>query len=195
MIQWLYCVLRESTLSISIWKKLFQETDIPAVWLPWLANADSMTRALEEASGVPCQIVIQNEGWQLPWQDELAMLPLLNTQPLVGRGDTECWVREVVIIARQPVMFARSVFPRVLVEQFPKLMTLGSQPLGKTIFADNTFQRGPIEVAEISSGHALWQQTPLSLRPEECWARRSLFHSIVSPFLLSEVFLPYVATL
>lgn len=170
---------------ISAWKKLFHETNIPEIWLLWLGNADSMTRALEEASGVPCQIAVQKEGWQLPWVDECEMLSL----------DEECWIREVVIITRQPVMFARSVFPRALVERFPNLMTLGSNPLGKTIFADNTFQRGPIEVAEISTGQALWQQIPQSLRSEKHWARRSLFYSSVSPFLLSEVFLPYVVTL
>ena len=180
-----FCVYEISFLSIPVWKKLFQATHIPAIWLPWLANADSMTRALEEASGVQCQIAVQQEGWQLPWIDECEMLSL----------DEECWIREVVIITRQPVMFARSVFPRELVECFPNLMTLGSQPLGKTIFADNTFQRGLIEVAEISTGQFLWEQVPSSLRPDACWARRSLFHSYVSPFLLSEVFLSNVTTL
>ena len=190
-------------MSIPNWKKLFQETDIPAILLPWIANADSMTRALEEASGTLCQIVVQKEGWQVPWVDEVAALDRLDT-PLPrrvrpdlsrkGRGE-ECWIREVVIIARQPVIFARSVFPRQLVEHFPKLMSLGSQSLGKTIFADNTFQRGLIEVAQISAGQSLWEQVPPSLRPEKCWARRSMFHSSVSPFLLSEVFLPYLDTL
>lgn len=176
-----------------MWKKLFQEADIPAIWMPWLANADSMTRAFEEASGVPCQIVVQKEGWQLPWSDECELL--LST--VGASGDSPCWIREVVILTRQPVMFARTVFPRQLIEHFPKLMTLGAQPLGKVIFSDlnDTFKRGSIEVAEIAAGQALWEQVPLSLRPEKCWARRSLFHSSVAPFLLSEVFLPYVATL
>ena len=181
-------------LSTSVWKKLFQEADIPEIWLPWLANADSMTRALEEASGVECQIVVQQEGWRVPWPDESAILfpPDERTS-----GDSSYWIREVVIITRQPVMFARSVFPRELIERFPNLMALGTQSLGKTIFANgnNTFQRGLIEVAEISSGQSLWQQILLPSKPEKCWARRSLFHSSVTPFLLSEVFLPYVATL
>lgn len=179
---------------ISAWKKLFQATDIPAIWLTWLANADSMTRALEDASGMSCQIVVQKEGWQEPWQDEMAYLePALAS--CRGEWRSPCWIREVVIVTRQPVMFARSVFPRALVERFPNLMTLGSNPLGKTIFADNTFQRGPIEVAEISAGQLLWEQVPSSLRPDACWARRSLFHYSIAPFLLSEVFLPYIALL
>ena len=178
-------------LSILFWKKLFQETDIPAILLPWLANADSMTRALEEASGMPCQIVVQKEGWQMPWADEFELL----LSDVGATGCSPCWIREVVIITRQPAIFARSVFPLKLIEQFPKLMELGSQSLGKTIFAEgsNAFQRGPIEVAEISTGQSLWEQVPPSLRPEACWARRSMFDSAVSPFLLSEVFLPYVA--
>ena len=182
-------------LPIPTWKKLSQETDIPAILLPWLANADSMTRALEEASGMSCQIVVQKEGWQMPWADEVELL--LSDVGAKNFSPLPCWIREVVIITRQPVIFARSVFPRKLIEQFPKLMELGSQSLGKTIFADgdNKFQRGPIEVAEISTGQSLWGQVPSSLRPETCWARRSMFHSSASPFLLSEVFLPYVTTL
>jgi chorismate--pyruvate lyase len=169
-------------LSIPAWKKLFQATNIPAMCLPWLANADSMTRALEEASGVSCQILVRQEAWQQPWEDECEILSL----------NEECWIREVIITARKPVMFARSVFPRELVEHFPNLKALGSQPLGKTIFADghNTFQRGSIEVAEIAVGQLLWEHVPSPLRAEKCWARRSLFHSAVVPFLLSEVFLP-----
>lgn len=178
-------------MTIPVWKKLSQETDIPATWLSWLANAGSMTRALEEASKMPCQIIVQKEGWQEPWEDESQCL----LSDVGVSGGSPFWIREVVIVTRQPVIFARSVFPRQLVEQFPGLMELGTQPLGKTIFADNTFQRGPIEVAEISMGQLLWEQIPSSLRPEICWARRSMFHSSVSSFLLSEVFLPYVATL
>ncbi|MES2203732.1 MAG: chorismate lyase [Pseudomonadota bacterium] len=167
-------------MSCLVWKNLFQETSIPVALQPWLANADSMTRALEEASGVPCQMVVQKEGWQMPWPDECEALSL----------NEECWIREVVIMTRQPTIFARSVFPRKLIEQFPKLMALGSQPLGKILFSgDSTFQRGPIEVTEISIGQSLWEQIPKSLRPETCWARRSLFHSTVSSFLLSEVLL------
>lgn len=156
---------------------------MPANLLPWLANADSMTRALEEASGVSCQIVIQKEGWDAPWKDENDILGVVALDSF--------WIREVILTTHKPVMFARSVFPRKLLEQFPQLMNLGSQPLGKILFADdNMFQRGPIEVAEISTGDFLWKQIPSSLRPETTWARRSMFHSAVSSFLLNEVFLP-----
>lgn len=169
-------------MSSLVWKNISQELNIPAILLPWIANADSMTRALEEVSGVQCQIIVQKKGWQMPWEDECDAL-LMND---------ECWIREVVIIAREPVIFARSVFPKKLVEHFPALMNLGSQPLGKTIFAEgnHAFQRGPIDVAKIKESNFLWEQIPAALRVEKHWARRSLFHSAVLPFLLSEVFLP-----
>lgn len=174
----------------SDWKKLFQTTNIPDSWLPWLANADSMTRALEEASGVECQVRVLHEGWGVPWPDECDD---------VGAIPCGCplWIREVILITRKPVVFARSVFPKEFIEHFPKVMLLGSRPLGKTIFADgeHKFQRGDIEVAEITHGDLLWQQIPPEFRAKKHWARRSLFHSSASPFLLSEVFLPYVTTL
>lgn len=161
------------------WKTLFHATNIPENLLPWLTNTGSMTRALEEASEVSCQIAIQQEGWQEPWSDER----------LGATGWSPCWIREVVITTHQPVIFARSVSPRELIERFPQLMRLGEKPLGKTIFADNTFQRGPIEVAEISDGQFLWERIPESFRPETCWARRSQFYAGDVSFLLTEVFL------
>ncbi len=183
---WLFYHSERLILTKVNWEMLSKNSAVPAIWLPWLANTGSMTSALEQASETQCQIIVQKEGWEIPWEDEREALAV----------DDECWIREVVIITRQPVMFARSVFPRTLVNRFPNLIALGSQPLGKTIFADggNTFQRGPIEVAEISMGQALWEKTPSPLRPDKCWARRSLFNSFASPFLLSEVFLPYIVS-
>jgi chorismate-pyruvate lyase len=168
------------------WQKMSAISNVPDVWLPWLSNTGSMTRLLEAASHAQCQVSVLREDWQEPWQDEGDELKLTSAC---------CWVREVVLTTHKPVIFARSVFPRALIERFPQLTQLGSQPLGKTIFADNTFKRGDIEIAEINKEHLLWQQIPVALQKEKLWARRSVFHSQFGSFLLSEVFFSYVATL
>lgn len=169
------------------WRTLSKVTDIPSTWRPWLENTGSMTRALEEASGEACQILVQKEAWQKPWEDE----------QISGEGDALCWVREVIVIARKPMIFARAVFPRALIEDYPEFMRLGTLPLGHILFAKGVraFQRGAIEVAEISAGQPLWAQIPETMRPEKCWARRSIFSASSSSFLLSEVFLRDITSL
>lgn len=172
-------------MSCPAWKNVFQVSEVPLDWLSWLANADSLTKALEDASGVACQVAVQQEGWGKPWQSESEHL----------EASDDFWIREVVISTRRPAIFARTIFPKILVERFPAIAQLGNTSLGRTLFADNRFQRGPIEVAEITATHALWQHMPERCRVARCWARRSVFISDVGSLLISEVFLPYVATL
>lgn len=176
-------------MSYPSWKNVFQVSKVPLDWLSWLANADSLTKVLEEASGVSCQVAVQQEGWGKPWQDE--------EDVIVAAHPCDCsfWIREVVLSARQPAIFARTIFPETLVDHFPAIAQLGNQALGRVLFADNRFQRGPIEVAEISVTHDLWKHVPERLRVAQCWARRSVFTSDLGSLLVSEVFLPYVATL
>ncbi len=194
------------------WKKN-PEILVPRMWLPWVSHAGSMTQALEQASGVACRVAVQQEGWAQPWSDELEILmmsankdrdfvagaPALDKMtelsPQIHAYDS--WVREVVLTTHRPVMFARTIFPKNLIDKFPELASLGKQPLGKTIFSDGShiFQRGNIEFAQINHEHLLWQQVPEAVREQMFWARRSLFHSEWGSFLLSEVFFSYVATL
>lgn len=170
------------------WKKLSGNPVIPDVWHSWLSNTGSMTQALEKASGVKMQVLVQKEGWQIPWKDEGESL-------FVGATDwSPCWVREVVLITHEPVIFARSVFPKKLIDRFPKILAIGNQPLGHTLFGDEIFKRGEIEVVEVMASDHLYDQMPASLKTtEKFWARRSLFHSSVAPLLLSEVFFLCVA--
>jgi len=175
-----------TSLIMGHWQKMSAISNVPDVWLPWLSNTGSMTRLLEAASRAQCQVSVLREGWQEAWQDERVALELTSAC---------CWIREVVLTTHEPVIFARSVFPKKLIEHFPSLTRLGDQPLGKTIFSDNTFQRGEIDIAEINQEHLLWQQIPVALQKEKFWARRSVFHSQFGSFLLSEVFFLYVATL
>ena len=173
------CLLHKPT-----WKNIRQETNISNIWLPWLSHTGSMTQALEQASGVECGVTVLRETWDMPWQDESEYLSI----------DSSCWIREVILTVKSPVIYARSIFPQVLVDRFPTLTQLGNQSLGRVIFADHTFKRGEIEIAEIDKESLLYELIPLAL-PEKVWARRSLFYSSQLSFLLSEVLLPYVAKL
>ena len=72
------------------------------------------------------------------------------------------------------------------------LNTLGAHPLGDRIFANVSAQRGVIEVAQLDSGHELYQAAmqTLETKPPCLWARRSVLLVDGQRLLIYECFLP-----
>lgn len=168
------------------WKNIFHAANVPQHVLDWLGRTGSLTHALEAASGVSCAVAVQHEDWGGVWPEEAQACPeLLDAH----------WVREVVLTVRQPAIFARTVFPRTLLEHAPELRQLGNTALGHLLCALPRCERLAIEVAEITAEHSLWQRAPKNFLPATAWARRSVFQSSLGNFLINEVFLPYVFTL
>ena len=68
--------------------------------------------------------------------------------------------------------------------------------LGAFLFADPGIQRGPVELACIRGGQAMFVEATsgLKLAPGEIWGRRSLFRVGGKPLLVTEVFLPAIET-
>ncbi|MCD8524990.1 MAG: chorismate lyase [Gammaproteobacteria bacterium] len=168
------------------WEPLSDALNIPKSYQRWLAITGSMTKALQDAAQSECHMNVQNESWQIPWTDELNDLPPMTTP---------YWIRETILIVKHPALFARAVFPKEFTEHFPDIFELGTRPLGQLIFTNNRFQRSNIRIAKMSGHASLSQKIPPTLKQNEYWARRSLFHSHLPPFLLTEVFFSYVATL
>ena len=168
------------------WKNIFHTAHVPQHVSDWLKRTGSLTHALEAASGASCMVAVQQEDWVRVWPEEAQACPeLLDSN----------WVREVVLTARQPAIFARTVFPRTLLEHAPALRQLGNTALGNVLFALPRCERLAIEVAEITAEHSLWQRAPKNFLPTTAWARRSVLQSSLGNFLINEVFLPYVFTL
>ena len=71
---------------------------------------------------------------------------------------------------------------------------LGNRPLGAFLFADPGMQRGPVELACIRKGQAMFSEASLGLnqKPAEVWGRRSVFRVGGKPLLVAELFLPAV---
>jgi len=168
------------------WEPLSDAGHIPTPYHHWLGITGSMTQALQDASKSECYMNVQDESWQVPWEDELNDLSPMRTA---------CWIRETILITKHPALFARAVFPKEFTQYFPDIFELGTRPLGNLIFMNNRFQRSNIRVAKINGDTPLSKKIPRTLQQNEYWARRSLFYSHLPPFLLTEVFFSYVATL
>jgi chorismate--pyruvate lyase len=157
--------------------------------LPFLRERGSFTQKMIEAAGHPCRVDIKDQRWQAPWEDERAGLEL---------PEDECaWVREVLLVFGEPCIFARSIFPKKLIESDARFQELEGKALGSVLFNDPACVRGEVEVAELKPGHALYEKANacLSETPGTLWARRSLFYLNNHQLLVCEVLFPHVATL
>ena len=129
-----------------------------------------------------------DEGWQRPRLDEARALGIRSSQ--IG------WVRQVQLLCEgTPWVFARTVVPvSTLSGAQRQLARLGNRPLGAFLFADPGMQRGPVELARICKGQAMFSEASLGLKqkPAEVWGRRSVFRVGGKPLLVAELFLPAV---
>lgn len=156
---------------------------------PFLIERGSMTRKMEQLTDCRCVVNIKEQGWLMPSLNEQHCLQLERKEP--------AWIREVILNFSEPYIFARSVFPKALIESDPRFENLDTNPLGAILFSDPAIQRGEIEVMKISRGDALYDKA-MAYSPEPAeylWARRSVFYFYEFQLLVCEVFFPNVATL
>lgn len=154
----------------------------------WLLDTGSLTRRVQQACGGRFRVQVEMQGWGRPRLDEYRALGLR-----IGRI---ALIREVHLLCDgRPWVFARTVIPvTTLRGRQRRLAHLGNRPLGAVLFADPHMQRGPVQVARIPRGSALFAAAVQGLqrRPEEVWGRRSVFRLGGKPLLVSEFFLPAV---
>lgn len=142
------------------WRPYHRE-QLPPLWRDWLGIRGSLTKALEEKGGQSCIVTVHREGYDYPLKAH--------------------WVREVTLSQQRPLVHARSVLPRALIEASPEFAQLGTTALGRLLFShDPNIYRGVIEVAQQADG---------------LWARRSCFQVRMHAVWVYEVFLDAVALL
>lgn len=131
---------------------------------------------------------VLDEGWQRPRLDEAQILGM----PKAAVG----WVRQVQLLCDgEPWVFARTIIPATtLTGEQRQLTHLGNRPLGAFLFADPGMRRGPVELACILPGQAMFKcaTEDLAGSPGGIWGRRSVFQVGGKPLLVTEVFLPAV---
>lgn len=131
---------------------------------------------------------VLRQEWARPMQNESQSLHM----PYGQRGT----LREVQLLCGGvPWVFARTIIPyKTLTGRERRLAHLGNRPLGAVLFADRTMRRGPVQVACLQKGDAMfdWATQGLTPRPTMIWGRRSVFYLREKPLLVSEVFLPRI---
>ncbi len=172
------------------WKTRPAAAGAPARLHPWLFDPGSLTARIV-ARCASFRVQVLGEFRALPFPDERALIGL---PP--GR---HAWTREVLLIADGvPVVFAHSVLaPRDLHGAWHMARAIGSRPLGAALFADPGIRRDALTAARLRPSHPLYRHATATLqaKPNMLWARRSLFHRLERPLLVSEVFLPGIAAL
>lgn len=161
---------------------------VPAPIWPWLLDASSLTRRLQQACGGGFRVEVVSQRWELPLLSEARVLGI--------KAGRHALVREVrLLCGGRPWVFARTVIPAAtLTGPQRRLGHLGTRPLGGLLFRDRSMRRGALEVARIARGQPLFALAcaGLSAPPPSLWGRRSLFFLRDKPLLVCEMFLPGV---
>lgn len=127
-------------------------------------------------------------------QQRLAKANLDETWEMELNPHAMVMLREVSLLCGSlPLVFAHSVLPLAsLYGEWQNLRKLGSQSLGRALFADPRVQRTPLQYKKLSPHHALYIRACHGLPdcPSSLWARRSVFSLNKKNLMVTEVFLP-----
>lgn len=150
----------------------------------WLFNQDSLTQRLIQLSHNNFSVLPVNEGWQRLRADECVALGC----PEHSLG----WVREVFLRGnQQPWVYARSVASQTALQESGfDLASLGTRSLGELLFSDQAFQRGAIEICQLTPKILSDALLPFTTDTSTLWARRSCFSKEPLKILVAEAFLP-----
>lgn len=108
------------------------------------------------------------------------------------------WIREVALECDgTPVIFAHTTLSAASNGRLSRwLSRLGSNSLGSLLFTHPGFRRGAIEFRRLDKRHPLFKRAAaLGAVGDTLWARRSLHRLGAQQVLVTEVFLPAVASL
>lgn len=152
---------------------------IPRQWQSWLHDKGSLTQRLIQASKGDFAVRVVRNSWGLPSQSEAQALGLKPRQKAI--------IREVELLCYgQAWVCARSVIPHsTLKGSLRQFKDIGDKPLGALLFKYPNMQRGPLEVACLQEADNKTQH----------WARRSVFYVAGRGILVTEVFMPPMASI
>lgn len=175
-----------------VWRAGYRlnRAQLPEQWRDWLLDRSSLTLRLQHACSGRFRVEVISQRMEPPMLSEARAL---------GRPPHElALVRQVRLLCDdEPWVFARTVVPLPSLRRgLRQLALLGSRPLGAVLFADPTMRRSEVEVARIKQGKRLFRRAMAgsSEAAGEVWGRRSVFTLRGQPLLVSEFFLPPLAT-
>jgi chorismate--pyruvate lyase len=174
-----------------MWRRNALAVGAPEAIREWLTSAGSLTARLTAHSSA---FRVQ----RLHQKSALCLADEAHAIGLERRGHV--WEREVLLRCDgEPVVFAHTVVPlSATANDWPLFSALGERSLGTTLFYDPLVERGELEFARIRPGHPLMQRACAALGCDGhtvLYARRCLYRRKRGTLLVTEVFLPRVASL
>ena len=147
----------------------------------WLLDEASLTDRLINFYEEVFSVKPLNQSWTLPLESEIALLE--------SSGDEKALIRKVVLcLDKRPVVFARSVIPKIAIEgPLSHLQNLGDKSLGAILFDTPGLFRSSFEIALISGNNPCLPQEFFQTNP--VWGRRSCFSISSNKIIVSEIFL------
>jgi chorismate--pyruvate lyase len=151
---------------------------IPRHWQAWLQDKGSLTQRLIHASGGHFSVRVVSNRWGIPSQSEAEALMLKPRQKAI--------IREVELLCHNQVwVCARSIIPHsTLRGRLRQFKNIGTKPLGALLFKHPNMIRGALEVTSLQQVNSHQQH----------WARRSVFYLDGKGILVTEVFMPPMAS-
>jgi chorismate--pyruvate lyase len=183
--------MRNASLRLALWHRHVNAVNAPPALRHWLTGAGSLTAKLSaHCQAFRVQRLDQRSAPCL--QDEAASIKL----------ERRVQVRERTVLLRcdeRPVVFAHTVVPlTATASDWPLFGVLGERSLGSTLFGDPQVRRGALEYARLRPAHPLAQRAAKALGAAASpvlYARRCLYRRKRGLLLVTEVFLPAVASL
>ena len=151
---------------------------IPRHWQAWLQDKGSLTQRLIHASDGYFEVCVISNQWGVPSQSEARALMLKPRQKAI--------IREVELHCHgQAWVCARSIIPHsTLTGRLRQFKNIGTKPLGGLLFKHHNMVRGVLEVTSLKQVH----------NQKQHWARRSVFYLDGKGILVTEVFMPPMAS-
>tara|TARA_B110000503_G_scaffold94556_1_gene142465 strand:+ start:1543 stop:2028 length:486 start_codon:yes stop_codon:yes gene_type:complete len=151
---------------------------IPRHWQAWLQDKGSLTQRLIHASDGHFSVRVVNNHWGIPSQSEAKALMLKPRQKAI--------IREVELLCHNQIwVCARSIIPHsTLTGRLRQFKNIGTKPLGALLFKHPNMIRGALEVTSLQQLNS----------HQRHWARRSVFYLDGKGILVTEVFMPPMAS-
>lgn len=185
--------MRGSSLRRALWHSHINALSAPPALRHWLTGAGSLTAKLKAHSRVfRVHKLHQHIGVCLA--DEAAAIGLPRPRQVHERD---------VLLKTDglAVVFAHTVVPLAAsAADWPQFGGLGERSLGSTLFGDPHVQRGPLAYAKLGRGHPLVRRAAAALgmagfSAQYVYARRCIYRRHRGVLLVTELFLPEIATL
>jgi len=151
----------------------------------WLMDTYVLTSGLNAIQNADCQLGVIDETLNLLSDEEM--------MAFIDQNTHTAWIRQIYhLVDDTPVIYARTVAPRVTFEQNQEaLLSLKTRPIGETmLYGKKNVKRSPFFYRQIHHHEPCYQRaftTPD--HPKTLWGRRSLFYISGDPLLITEVFM------